>query len=62
MYKPNICIGVVPIKRGFLPMDEAKRQKDRFMSVIRDIKPNVVTLVDIDELCEYYSKRNAERS
>ena len=52
MYKPNVIIGVVPIKRGFLPMDEAKRQKDRFMRVIRDVKPNAVTLVDIDDLCE----------
>jgi len=52
MYKPNLIIGVVPIKRGFLPMEEAKRQKDRFMKVICDVKPDVVSLVDVDDLCE----------
>ena len=52
MYKPNVIIGVVPTKRGFLPMDEAKRQKDRFMKVIRGVKSDAVTLVDIDDICE----------
>lgn len=52
MYKPNIRLGVVPTKRGFLPMDEAKRQKDAFMAVVRGVKPDVVTIVDIDDLCE----------
>ena len=52
MYKPQIILGVVPVKRGFLPMDEAKRQKDAFMRVVRGVKPDIVTIVDIDDLCE----------
>ncbi len=52
MYKPNIVLGVMPTKRGFLPMDEAKRQKDAFMKVVRGVKPNVVTIVDVDDICE----------
>ena len=33
-------------------MEEAKRQKDKFMGVIRQIHPDVVEIVDIDDLCE----------
>lgn len=52
MKKQNIVIGVAPTKRSFLSMEEAKRQKEKFMAVIRDIHPDVVTLVDIDDICE----------
>ena len=52
MYKPNIKLGVVPTKRGFLPMEEAKRQKDAFMAVIRGVKADAVTIIDVDDLCE----------
>ena len=52
MYKPNLVLGVVPTKRGFLPMDAAKAQKDAFMQVIRGIKPDVVTIVDMDDVLE----------
>lgn len=52
MKKQQIVLGVVPTKRGFLSMEEAKRQKDKFMAVIRKIHPDVVTIVDIDDLCE----------
>ena len=52
MYKPNVVLGVVPTKRGFLPMDVAKAQKDAFMRVVQDVKPEVVTIVDVDDLCE----------
>ncbi|MCL2812070.1 MAG: fucose isomerase [Clostridia bacterium] len=52
MYRPNIVLGVMPTKRGFLSMEEAKRQKDAFMAVIRSIKPKAVTIIDIDDLCE----------
>ena len=31
----KIRLGVAPTKRGFLSMEEAKRQKDKFMAVIR---------------------------
>ena len=52
MKKQNIVVGVAPTKRGFLSMEEAKRQKEKFMAVIRGIHPDVVTLVDIDDICE----------
>ena len=52
MYKEHITIGVAPTKRGFLSMTEAKRQKDIFMKVIRSIKPEAITLVDLDDICE----------
>ena len=49
---PKIVLGVAPTKRGFLSMEEAKRQKDKFMSVIRSIDSDVVEIVDVDDLCE----------
>lgn len=52
MIRPEIVLGVAPTKREFLSMEEAKRQKDNFMAVIRGIHPDVVKIVDIDELCE----------
>lgn len=52
MYKQIVKLGVVPIKRSFLSMEEAKRQKDKFMKVIREIKPEAVEIIDVDELCE----------
>ena len=58
MKKQNIVIGVAPTKRSFLSMEEAKRQKEKFMAVIRGIHPDVVTLVDIDDICEN-GKNNA---
>ena len=52
MNKPTVVLGVAPTKRGFLSMEEAKRQKDAFMAVIRTVKPDSVRIVDIDDLCE----------
>ena len=52
MYKKKIVIGVAPTKRSFLSMEEAKRQKDCFMTVIRGIDSEAVTLVDLDNVCE----------
>jgi len=52
MYKANVTLGVVPTKRGFLPMEEAKRQKDAFMKIVRSVKSDFVTIVDIDDICE----------
>ena len=48
----KIRLGVAPTKRGFLSMEEAKRQKDKFMAVIRSILPDKVEIIDIDDLCE----------
>ena len=47
-----ITLGVAPVKRSFLSMDAAKTQKDKFMSVIRSLKPDLLNIVDIDDLCE----------
>lgn len=52
MYKKPVVIGVAPTKRSFLSMEEAKRQKDRFMSVIETICPDMVHLINIDDVCE----------
>jgi len=52
MYKQKVVLGVTPVKRSFLSMEEAKRQKDRFMARIRGIRPANVDLVDIDDICE----------
>ena len=51
-YETKITLGVAPTKRSFLSMEEAKRQKDRFMAVNRSIKPGIVEIVDIDDICE----------
>lgn len=52
MYKQEVVLGVVPVKRGFLSMEEALRQKERFMKVIGSIKPGMVKIIDVDDLCE----------
>ena len=52
MYKQKVVLGVAPTKRSFLSMEEAKRQKDKFMARIRAIKPEAVEIIDVDELCE----------
>ena len=50
--KNTVSLGVLPVKRSFLDMAEAKRQKDKFMALIRLIRPDRVRIVDIDDLCE----------
>ena len=45
MYKQVVRLGVASVKRSFLSMEEAVRQKNRFMAVIRAIVPQVVELV-----------------
>lgn len=52
MYKQRVVLGVVPVKRGFLSMEEARRQKDKFMKVIRGVKPEAVKIIDVDDLSE----------
>ena len=47
-----LTLGVAPTKRGFLSMEEAKRQKDKFMAVIRKILPEAVAIVDADDVAE----------
>lgn len=48
----KLCLGVVPIKRSFLSMEAAKKQKDAFMAAIRGIKSDYVDIVDVDDLTE----------
>lgn len=52
MLAEKVKIGVVPIRRSFLSMQEALRQKQIFTEVIKNIRPEAVSLVDIDDLCE----------
>ena len=51
MYKVNVRIGVLPTRRGMLDLETAVREKEKFMPVIRSIKPEAVTLVDIEDIC-----------
>lgn len=52
MVKEKVKIGVVPMHRDFLSMEEAVRQKIAFTRVIDGIRPDAVELVYIDDLCE----------
>ena len=51
MYKAHLTLGVMPTKRGMLSLELAKEQKEIFMPIIRGIRPDVVEIVDIDDLC-----------
>ena len=44
----KLRLGVVPIKRTFLPMEAAVAQKNAFMPVIREIKRDWVEIVDVE--------------
>lgn len=48
----SVKIGVVPIKRAFLSIENAAAQKERIFSKIRSIKPDEVEFVDIDDVVE----------
>lgn len=48
----TVKIGVIPIHRSFLSMEEAVRQKSLFMEAIRTIRPDATRLIDIDDICE----------
>lgn len=52
MYKEKLILGVLPVKRFFLSMETAKEQKDAFMRVIRNNNPDIVEIVDVDDICE----------
>ncbi len=51
MYSDSLVIGVLPIRRSFLNMEEALRQKTAIMQKISERKPSCVTIVNIDDLC-----------
>ena len=50
--KKKVKIGVIPVHRGFLSMNEAVRQKGIFVDVISKIRPDSVSLIDLDDVCE----------
>ena len=52
MYKQKVILGVAPVKRSFLSMEEAVRQKNRFMAVIRRTLSESVDIIDIDDISE----------
>ncbi|MEL7607898.1 MAG: fucose isomerase [Bacillota bacterium] len=52
MYKQELYVGVAPVKRCFLSMETAKREKDEIMARIRGLLPESVHLVDIDDAGE----------
>lgn len=52
MLAEKIKIGVIPIRRSFLSMQEALRQKQRVTEIIKQIRPDAVELINIDDVCE----------
>lgn len=51
--KSKVSIGIVPIRRSFLSLDEAIKQKNLFLKVVRAIRPDAATYVDIDDVCDH---------
>ena len=52
MYQQKVILGVAPVKRSFLSMEEAVRQKNRFMAVVRKTLSELVDIIDIDDISE----------
>ena len=52
MFKKTLTLGVAPLKRASRDMNFAKGQKDQIMAIIRQIRPEIVKIVDIDDLSE----------
>ena len=52
MNQHKVVLGIAPTKRSFLSMEEALRQKKRFMGVIEKILPETVEIVTIDDISE----------
>ena len=50
MYKQTVRLGIVPVKRSFLSLEEAVRQKKRLMAVIEKIISDPVEIVDVDDV------------
>lgn len=50
--KEKLVVGVLPVKRSFLSLDVAAEEKEKLFEVIKGVKEDVVTLVDIDDVCE----------
>lgn len=52
MRQKKVKLGIVPVKRSFLSMESARYQKDKFMAKIKTIKPDLVEIIDVDDICE----------
>lgn len=52
MYKAHVTLGVMPTRRGGFNLELANAEKEKFMPIIRAIRPDVVDIVDIDDICE----------
>lgn len=48
----KLKIGILPIKRSFLSLEVAAQEKEKLFKVIRDIKSDIVEIIDIDNVCE----------
>lgn len=53
MYEPKLTIGVLPTRRSFLDIQTAAAEKERVMKIIRQIHPDIVTLVDVEDICTH---------
>lgn len=52
MYQANLTIGVLPTRRAMLDRDTAVKEKERVMAVITKIHADLVTLVDVEDVCD----------
>lgn len=52
MVRKTLVLGVAPVKRASRDMNFAKKQKDRFMKIIEGVRPDIVKIVNIDDLSE----------
>jgi L-fucose isomerase-like protein len=50
MVNKTVVLGVTPVKRAFLSLDVAKAEKAKFMGIIKEIYPEVVKIVDVDDV------------
>lgn len=60
----KIRLGVLPIKRSFLSLEVAKEEKEKMYQVIRQIKPDITEIIDIDDVCDsgiLYKEEEVER-
>ena len=51
MYQPKLTIGVLPTRRAMLDLNTAVAEKERVMKIISEIHRDIVTLVDVEDVC-----------
>ena len=52
MSDKKIRLGVLPIKRSFLSLEVARDEKEKMYQVIRQIKPEITEIIDIEDVCD----------